>query len=198
MISPEACRIACSKLSNGLRKVLPLEDPDPRVGERPHDRHGVVGGAVVGDDELVSIRELLEDRRDLPRDESRAVERRHADRDHATIVLAPAVTFGGAGRIGIGRRGYNPAMPDDPVDVDSSSGGAVAAAVDVDALFQSLREEVRRSGADPGGRRRPGRPPRGARGGRAPLAGVRRPLAAAAARVSAAVSARRSRRCCAS
>ncbi len=41
-------------------------------------------------------------------------------------------------------------MPDDHEDVDSSAGGSTSAPVDVEALFRSLREEVRRSGADPG------------------------------------------------
>ena len=40
-------------------------------------------------------------------------------------------------------------MPDGPVDADSSTGEAVTATVDVDALFQSLREQVRLSGGDP-------------------------------------------------
>ena len=42
-------------------------------------------------------------------------------------------------------------MPDGPVDADSSNGEAVTSPVDVDALFQSLREQVRLSGADPAG-----------------------------------------------
>ena len=42
-------------------------------------------------------------------------------------------------------------MPDGPVDADSSTGEAVTSTVDVDALFQSLREQVRLSGADPAG-----------------------------------------------
>jgi len=43
-------------------------------------------------------------------------------------------------------------MPDEHADVDSiDQGGATSAPVDVDALFRSLREEVRRSGADSGG-----------------------------------------------
>ncbi len=51
----------------------------------------------------------------------------------------------------IGWRGYNRPMPDGPVDADSSTGEAVTSTVDVDALFQSLREQVRLSGADPAG-----------------------------------------------
>ena len=42
-------------------------------------------------------------------------------------------------------------MPEGPVDADSSTGDAVTSTVDVDALFQSLREQVRLSGADPAG-----------------------------------------------
>ena len=38
------------------------------------------------------------------------------------------------------------------MDVDSiDPGGATSSPVDVDALFRALREEVRRSGGDPGG-----------------------------------------------
>ena len=41
-------------------------------------------------------------------------------------------------------------MPDGPTAADSAD-AAVRAPVDVDALFRSLREQVRLSGADPGG-----------------------------------------------
>jgi hypothetical protein len=40
-------------------------------------------------------------------------------------------------------------MPEGPAGADGD-GGSVASPVDVDALFQSLREQVRLSGADPG------------------------------------------------
>lgn len=43
-------------------------------------------------------------------------------------------------------------MPDQATD----NGFPSAEDVDVDALFASLREEIRRSGADPGGRTEPG------------------------------------------
>ena len=42
-------------------------------------------------------------------------------------------------------------MPDGPADAVSSTDDAVTSPVDVDALFQSLREQVRLSGADPAG-----------------------------------------------
>src|SRR3954447_6795641 len=51
----------------------------------------------------------------------------------------------------IGWRGYNRPMPDGPAEAVSSTGDAVASPIDVDALFQSLREQVRLSGADPAG-----------------------------------------------
>ena len=149
-----------------------------------HDRDRLVGGAVVRDDELVAGLELLEDRRDLPLDEAGAVEGRHADRDHAPIVLPrhrPVRRPGGP--VGVARRGYNPAMPDGPVGRRLRRRAEPSPPpVDVDALFQSLREEVRRSGADPGGGGRPRRPARRPRRGRAALARLGRPLAAPAPR----------------
>jgi hypothetical protein len=63
-----------------------------------------------------------------------------------TIVLRRRIRAGP----GVSQRGYNRPMPDGPVDADSA-GAAVTQPVDVDALFQSLREQVRLSGADPGG-----------------------------------------------
>ncbi len=42
-------------------------------------------------------------------------------------------------------------MPDETTDSGVSSEAAAAGEIDVAALFEALREEVRRSGADPGG-----------------------------------------------
>ena len=85
-----ARRVADGTLEVAQRAVegVSLEDADAGVGERPHERHRPVRRAVVRDDELVTGLELLQDRRDLALDEAGAVEGGHADRDHATIVLA--------------------------------------------------------------------------------------------------------------
>ena len=123
-----------------------LEQSNAVVGESAHDRHGAVGRRVVGDDELVTRFELGENRLDLPAHEAGAVEGRHADRDHAVIVL-PRRRRGLAGRGPVRDRGYTFTMDGDPID----AGAETAAPVDVEALFQALRDEVRRSGADPGG-----------------------------------------------
>ena len=83
-------------------ECIPVEDADARVGERAHERHGLVRRAVVRDDELVTGLELLQDRRDLALDETGAVEGGHADRDHATIVLASGPVAGPRGPVASG------------------------------------------------------------------------------------------------
>ena len=82
-------------------------------------------------------------------------------------------------RHGLGDRaqGYTAAVPDEATD----NGFPSADEVDVEALFAALREEIRRSGADPGAAREPGRPSRRARRGGASLARLGRPGAPAAA-----------------
>ena len=83
-------------------ECISVEDADARVGERAHERHGLVRRAVVRDDELVTGLELLQDRRDLALDETGAVEGGHADRDHATIVLASGPVAGPRGPVASG------------------------------------------------------------------------------------------------
>ena len=64
---------------------------DSRVGRGipPTDRLGVIGGGVVGDDELEIGQRLAEDGLDRARDRGRAVVRRHADRDAAADAHRP-------------------------------------------------------------------------------------------------------------
>jgi hypothetical protein len=97
------------RLPDGILEVaqravegISVEDADARVGEGPHERKGVVRGAIVRDDELVLRLELLQDRRDLALDETGAVEGGHADRDHATIVLASGPVAGRGGPVASG------------------------------------------------------------------------------------------------
>ena len=64
------------------------------------------------------------------------------------VFPTPQCRQGQAGR----GQGYTSPVPDEATD----NGFPSAEDVDVEALFQALREEIRRSGADPGAGNEPG------------------------------------------
>lgn len=93
------------------------------------------------------------------RDDIEDAAQRKGAREPARVGLAPARHAGhesehaeaDAHGGNIVQRGYTPPVPAEPSTNGADTGFPDPESIDVEALFAALRDEVRRSGADPGG-----------------------------------------------